>query len=600
MKTIKVLFKSIREYGRDSIFAMLFVFFEVIMEISMPFLTSLLIDEIDADKIAAARTVGFDFTKIIWLSVALIAMSFVALGCGVLSGKYAASASAGFAKNLRKDLFKKVNDFSFANIDKFSSSSLVTRLTTDVSNVQMAYMMIIRTAVRAPFMMIFSVIMAFVQSPQLAWVFVIVVPLLLGSLVGIMFGVHKIFRRIFKKYDALNESVQENISGIRTVKSYVREDYEINKFNRASGEIKKDFTYAERIIAWNQPVMQFAIYALNLVIINVGGYLILKNTTLVNGEVQQVLTIGKLTSLITYGIQTLMSLMMLSIIFLMILMSLEAARRITEVLEEQPTIKNPSNPVFEVKDGSIEFENVSFKYKADAEKNALENINLSIKSGQTIGILGGTGSSKTTLVNLISRLYDVSEGTLKVGGIDVKEYDLDTLRNQVSVVLQKNLLFSGTIAENLRWGNPNATDEELKQACDLACASEFIEGFNDKYETHIEQGGSNVSGGQKQRLCIARALLKKPKVLILDDSTSAVDTKTDAKIRAGLKQFIPETTKIIIAQRLTSIQDADLIIMMDGGTIIDRGTHEELMKKNPEYKETYLAQNHLAEEGGAK
>jgi ATP-binding cassette subfamily B protein len=599
-KMIKVLFKSIREYKKDSIFAMLFVFFEVIMEISMPFLTSLLIDEIDADKIAAARTVGFDFTKIIWLSVALIAMSFIALGSGVLSGKYAASASAGFAKNLRKDLFKKVNDFSFANIDKFSSSSLVTRLTTDVTNVQMAYMMIIRTAVRAPFMMIFSVIMAFIQSPQLAWVFVIVVPLLLGALIGIMVGVHKIFRRIFKKYDALNESVQENISGIRTVKSYVREDYEINKFKKASGEIKKDFTYAERIIAWNQPVMQFAIFALNLVIINVGGYLILKNTTLVNGEVQQVLTIGKLTSLITYGIQTLMSLMMLSIIFLMILMSLEAARRITEVLEEQPTIKNPENPVFEVKDGSIEFENVSFKYKADAEKNALENINLSIKSGQTIGILGGTGSSKTTLVNLISRLYDVSEGTLKVGGIDVKEYDLDTLRNQVSVVLQKNLLFSGTIAENLRWGNPNATDEELKQACDLACASEFIEGFNDKYETHIEQGGSNVSGGQKQRLCIARALLKKPKVLILDDSTSAVDTKTDAKIRAGLKQFIPETTKIIIAQRLTSIQDADLIIMMDGGTIIDRGTHEELMKKNSEYRETYLAQNHLAEEGGAK
>jgi ATP-binding cassette subfamily B protein len=599
-KMIKVLFKSIREYKKDSIFAMLFVFFEVIMEISMPFLTSLLIDEIDADKIAAARTVGFDFTKIIWLSVALIAMSFIALGSGVLSGKYAASASAGFAKNLRKDLFKKVNDFSFANIDKFSSSSLVTRLTTDVTNVQMAYMMIIRTAVRAPFMMIFSVIMAFIQSPQLAWVFVIVVPLLLGALIGIMVGVHKIFRRIFKKYDALNESVQENISGIRTVKSYVREDYEINKFKKASGEIKKDFTYAERIIAWNQPVMQFSIFALNLVIINVGGYLILKNTTLVNGEVKQVLTIGKLTSLITYGIQTLMSLMMLSIIFLMILMSLEAARRITEVLEEQPTIKNPENPVFEVKDGSIEFENVSFKYKADAEKNALENINLSIKSGQTIGILGGTGSSKTTLVNLISRLYDVSEGTLKVGGIDVKEYDLDTLRNQVSVVLQKNLLFSGTIAENLRWGNPNATDEELKQACDLACASEFIEGFNDKYETHIEQGGSNVSGGQKQRLCIARALLKKPKVLILDDSTSAVDTKTDAKIRAGLKQFIPETTKIIIAQRLSSIQDADLIIMMDGGTIIDRGTHEELMKKNSEYRETYLAQNHLAEEGGAK
>ena len=599
-KMIKVLFKSIREYKKDSIFAMLFVFFEVIMEISMPFLTSLLIDEIDQDKIAAARTVGFDFTKIIWLSVALIAMSFIALGSGVLSGKYAASASAGFAKNLRKDLFKKVNDFSFANIDKFSSSSLVTRLTTDVTNVQMAYMMIIRTAVRAPFMMIFSVIMAFVQSPQLAWVFVIVVPLLFGALIGIMIGVHKIFRRIFKKYDALNESVQENISGIRTVKSYVREDYEINKFKKASGEIKKDFTYAERIIAWNQPIMQFSIFALNLVIINVGGYLILKNTTLVNGEVKQVLTIGKLTSLITYGIQTLMSLMMLSIIFLMILMSLEAARRITEVLEEQPTIKNPENPVFEVKDGSIEFENVSFKYKADAEKNALENINLSIKSGQTIGILGGTGSSKTTLVNLISRLYDVSEGTLKVGGIDVKEYDLDTLRNQVSVVLQKNLLFSGTIAENLRWGNPNATDEELKQACDLACASEFIEGFNDKYETHIEQGGSNVSGGQKQRLCIARALLKKPKVLILDDSTSAVDTKTDAKIRAGLKQFIPETTKIIIAQRLTSIQDADLIIMMDGGTIIDRGTHEELMKKNSEYRETYLAQNHLAEEGGAK
>jgi ATP-binding cassette subfamily B protein len=600
-KMIKVLFKSIREYKKDSIFAMLFVFFEVIMEISMPFLTSKLIDEIDADKIAAARTVGFDFTKIIWLSVALIAMSFVALGSGVLSGKYAASASAGFAKNLRKDLFKKVNDFSFANIDKFSSSSLVTRLTTDVSNVQMSFMMIIRTAVRAPFMMIFSIVMAFIQSVTLAWIFVIIVPLLLGGLLLIMRFAHPVFRRIFKKYDALNSSVQENVSGIRTVKSYVREDYEIDKFNKASGTLKNEFVHAERIIAWNQPVMQFAIYVLNLVVINLGAYLILSNTSIdTSGLVEADLTIGKLTSLITYGIQTLMALMMLSMIFMMIVLSLESAGRIVEVLEEKSSIVNPENPIMEVKDGSIDFDNVSFKYSEKAEKNALENVNLHIKSGQTIGILGGTGSSKTTLVNLISRLYDVSEGTLKVGGVNVKDYDLDTLRNQVSVVLQKNLLFSGTIAENLRWGDENATDEEIKKACDLACASEFIEQFKDGYNTHIEQGGSNVSGGQKQRLCIARALLKKPKVLILDDSTSAVDTKTDAKIREGLKQYLPDATKIIIAQRLSSIQDADLILIMEKGRIAASGTHKELMKTNTDYRETYLAQNHLAsEEGGA-
>ena len=596
IKMFKTLFKSIREYKKDSLLSMIFVFFEVVMEITMPFLMSVLIDAIQVDGTAA-----FDMTKIIWLSVALLGMSFVALGCGVASGRYCARASAGFAKNLRHDLFKQVNDFSFANIDKFSSSSLVTRLTTDVSNVQMSFMMIIRTAVRAPFMMIFSIVMAFIQSVTLAWIFVIIVPFLLGGFLLIMKFAHPVFRRIFKKYDALNSSVQENVSGIRTVKSYVREDYEIDKFNKASGTLKHEFIHAERIVAWNQPIMQFAIYLLNLVVINLGAYLILTNTSIdVSGLVEADLTIGKLTSLITYGIQTLMSLMMLSMIFMMIILSLESAGRIVEVLEEKSSIVNPENPVMEVKDGSIDFDNVSFKYSEKAEKNALEEVDLHIKSGQTIGILGGTGSSKTTLVNLISRLYDVTEGTLKVGGVDVKNYDLDTLRNQVAVVLQKNLLFSGTIAENLRWGDENASDEELKRACDLACASEFIEQFKDGYNTHIEQGGSNVSGGQKQRLCIARALLKKPKVLILDDSTSAVDTKTDAKIRAGLKEYLPDATKIIIAQRLSSIEDADLILIMKNGRIAARGTHKELMKNDVDYRETYLAQNHLAsEEGGA-
>ncbi len=526
-------------------------------------------------------------------------ISLLSLLCGALSGAFCAKASAGFARNLRKDLYYKVQEFSFENIDKFSTPSLVTRMTTDITNVQFAFMMIIRIAIRAPMMMIFSLVMAFVMNATLAWIFVAVIPPLALILLFIMWKVLPSFRRLFKKYDALNESVQENIAGIRVVKSYVREEYEKKKFDDASENLCKDFTRAERILAWNNPAMQFFFYAVLSTVLFLGSYLIMRanNMDLLRlPDSAEGLNVAVVSQLIVYGMQILMSLMMLSMVFVMIVMSIESARRICEVLGEESTLHNPEHPVYEVADGSVDFNGVSFKYAQNAEKNVLEDIDLHIKSGETIGIIGGTGSSKTSLVNLISRLYDVSEGGVSVGGLDVREYDLTALRNQVAVVLQKNVLFSGTIKENLRWGNENATEEEMVEACKLAQADEFISNFPQGYDTYIEQGGTNVSGGQKQRLCIARALLKKPKVLILDDSTSAVDTKTDALIRKGFKQFIPETTKIIIAQRTSSVEDADRIIVMESGKINGIGTHKELLKSNKIYAEVYHSQN----KGGKK
>ena len=479
-------------------------------------------------------------------------------------------------------MFYNIQTFSFENIDKFSTPSLVTRMTTDVWNLQMAYMMIVRIAVRCPVMIIFAAVMAFVLGGNLAWIFLAVIPVLVILLMIIMWKALPLFQKVFKKYDNLNESIQENIKGIRVVKSYVREDYEKQKFNRAADDVCKDFTRAERLLAWNSPIMQFCFYGVICAVLYIGAYIIMDSA----GST----TTGEVSQLIVYGMQILASLMMFSMVFAMIVMSLESARRICEILNEKSTLDNPENPIYEVSDGSIEFENVSFKYASNAEKNVLEGINLHIASGETIGIIGGTGSSKTSLVNLISRLYDVSEGSVKVGGHDVREYDLETLRNQVAVVLQKNVLFSGTIKENLRWGNKEATDEQLVEACKLAQADDFIQSFPEKYDTYIEQGGTNVSGGQKQRLCIARALLKNPKVIILDDSTSAVDTHTDALIRKAFREYIPTTTKIIIAQRISSVQDADRIIVLEGGKINGIGTHEELLKSNKIYAEVYYSQ----------
>lgn len=585
---LKRLAKSIREYKTASILSPLFVIMEVVLECLIPLVIVWLGNTIDGAKEsgitmwvplseATIKTLGIGQYAII-----LVAMAFASLACGALAGAFCAKASAGFAKNLRKDLYYKIQEFSFENIDKFSTPSLVTRMTTDVTNVQMSYMMLVRLAFRCPVMLVFSVVMAFLIGGSLAWIFIAVIPPLTVILLIIMKKTMPIFRRVFKKYDNLNESVQENINGIRVVKSYVREEYEKEKFGKAAEEVCYDFTKAEKILAWNNPVMQLFFYGVLSSVLFLGSYLSIKNGNDMSWT---------LTQLIVYGMQILMSLMMFSMVFVMITMSVESARRIDEVLREESTIHNPENPVHEVENGSIEFNNVSFKYAANAEKFVLENIDLHIKSGETIGIIGGTGSSKTSLVNLISRLYDVSEGSVTVGGRDVREYDLDSLRNQVAVVLQKNVLFSGTIKENLRWGNPNATDEELEEACRLAQADEFIQGFPDKYDTYIEQGGTNVSGGQKQRLCIARALLKKPKILVLDDSTSAVDTKTDALIRKAFKEYIPETTKIIIAQRTSSVEDADRILVMESGKINGIGTHEELLKSNEIYREVYTSQN---------
>lgn len=575
MNIIRVLKKSIREYKRDSILTPVLVAFEALVECIIPLMVANLVNRMQN---------GCDISVIVKFGVILTVMACFSLLFGALAGIKAANASAGFGKNLRKDLFVAVQNFSFENIDRFSASSLVTRMTTDVTNVQMAYMMIIRTVVRAPLMLIFSLVMGFIMGGRLALIFLFTIPVLGIGLGLVIKKTMPLFRKVFKKYDNLNNSVQENINGIRVVKSFVREEFEKKKFNEAAEDVCGDFTRAEKILALNNPMMQFCLYVVMIFVLTFGSYLVVN----FGGNIIQV---GQLSSLLTYSFQILMSLMMLSMVFVMVTISIESCERIVAVLEEKRTISNPENPIYGVNDGSIDFDNVSFKYSKRADRYALENINLHIKSGQTIGVLGGTGSSKTSLVNLISRLYDVTEGEVKVGGVNVKDYDLVTLRDAVSVVLQKNVLFSGSIKENLRWGNKDATDEEIEEACHLACADEFIEQFPDKYDTHIEQGGTNVSGGQKQRLCIARALLKKPKILILDDSTSAVDTKTDAIIRAGFKKFIPETTKIIIAQRVSSVQDADQIIIMNNGSVEAIGTHDELLASNPIYQEVYYSQN---------
>lgn len=585
---IKILSKSVREYKAASILSPIFVSLEVVLECLIPFIIAKLVNAIDVD---VSKGEVIELRNILMYGGILLGMALASLICGALSGAFSAKASAGFAKNLRKDIYYKIQDFSFENIDKFSTPSLVTRMTTDITNVQFSYMMIIRIAVRCPLMMVFSLVMTFIMGGNLGWIFVGVIPPLGLLLFLIMYKAMPLFRRLFKKYDNLNESIQENVRGMRVVKSYVREDYEKAKFDRASTDLQRDFTKAERILAWNNPVMQFFFYAVLSSVLFLGSYMILKSNGATVG-------VAEVSQLIVYGMQILMSLMMFSMVFAMIVMSLESARRICEILTEESTLKSPENAATEVADGSIDFDNVSFKYSANAERSVLSDIDLHIRSGETIGIIGGTGSSKTSLVNLISRLYDVTEGDVKVGGLNVKEYDLTALRNQVSVVLQKNELFSGTIKENLRWGNPDATDDELVEACKLAQADEFIRSFPDGYDTYIEQGGANVSGGQKQRLCIARALLKKPKILILDDSTSAVDTRTDALIRKAFKEYIPQTTKIIIAQRTSSEEDADRIIIMDGGKIDAVGVHSELLGKNAIYTEVYNTQNKGESENG--
>ncbi len=570
-----VLSKSIGEFKKDTILTPVFVMVETILEILIPFRTAALVDTL--------RT-GADLNAILQSGLILAAMAMLSLLFGTLSGISVAKASTGFARNLRRDMFRNIQKFSFTTIDAFSSSSLVTRLTTDISNVQMAFMMLIRMAVRAPFMFISAFIAGFIMGGWLAIIFVAVMPLLGIGLYLIISRVIPIFKKVFKKYDALNESAEENLAGIRVVKSFVNENFERQKFNKASEELREDFTAAERLMALNSPFMNFTIYVLFVFILYFGSYLIVSSQGTAFG-------VGQLSSLITYGFMMLMALMMLSFVFAMIIIAEEGARRICEVLLATSTINNPENPITKVTDGSIDFKNVGFSYSGPGGREALSDVNLHINSGEVIGIIGGTGSAKSTLVQLIPRLYDVTAGSVSVGGHDVRDYDIDTLRSAVAMVLQKNVLFSGTIKENLLWGNPNATDEEILEAARLAQADSFVQTFPDKYETHIEQGGNNVSGGQKQRLCIARALLKRPKVLILDDSTSAVDTKTDSLIRTGLKDYLPDTTKIIIAQRTSSIEESDKIIVLDNGRINAIGTHEELLKDNPIYREVYFSQN---------
>ena len=584
MDTIKVLKKSIRDYKLPSILTPIFIIGEVVLETLIPTVMAVLIDEI-------SKSISMD--PIIKYGLILLAMALASLLCGFIAGKFAATASCGYARNLRHDMYYKIQDFSFAEIDRFSTSSLVTRLTTDVTNVQNAYQMIIRIAIRTPLMLIFAFVFSFRINWRIALVFLAAMPVLMLALALMMKFVMPFFRKIFRKYDDMNESVQENVQAIRVVKSFVREDYANGKFEKVSSEVRNDFTKAERIMALAWPIMMLCIFTVIAVIMFLGAKTIITS----HGEE---LTVGNLSALINYAIMALMSMMMLSMVIVMLTMSVESANRIKEVLVTESSLKSPENGITTVENGDITFENVSFKYSEKAEKYALENINLSIKSGETVGILGGTGSSKSSLVQLIPRLYDVSEGRLLVGDKDVRDYDLVALRDSVSMVLQKNVLFSGTIKENIRWGNAAASDEEIKRVCRLACADEFIESFPDGYDTHIEQGGTNVSGGQKQRLCIARALIKKPKILILDDSTSAVDTKTDALIRKAFREEIPDTTKIIIAQRVASVEDADKIIVMEGGRIAAIGTHEELMQTSEEYRSVYESQTRHSdnEEGG--
>ena len=574
---IKRLAKSVREFTPASILSPLCMVGEVYMEVQIPLVLSKIVDlGVEQGSISAVWQYG----------LTLVLYALISLAFGVASAFFASYAATGFARNLRHDMFYKVQTFDFSNIDKFSTSSIVTRLTSDVANIQMAFQMMIRMAIRCPMMLILATVNAYSISPKLCIVYCVVLPLLGLGLYLFIKHVHPIFDRVFKTYDKLNNAVQENVHGIRVVKAYVREQKEIDKFSTISGEIYKDFCKAERTLAFNNPLMQLAVYTCIIVISWLGARMVVQS----GNDIALGLTTGQLTSMFNYTLQILMSLMNLSMVFVMLTMSRAPMRRTTEILEEVPDLDNPENPVMEVQDGSIDFDNVSFRYSKTADRNSLDNIDLHIQSGMTVGILGGTGSSKSTLVQLIPRLYDVTEGTLKVGGVDVRDYDIETLRNAVSMVLQKNVLFSGTIKDNLRWGNPEATDEEMIHACRLACADEFIQTFPDGYDTHIEQGGSNVSGGQKQRLCIARALLKKPKILILDDSTSAVDTRTDALIRQAFREEIPNTTKIIIAQRVASVEDADLILVLDNGRIAAQGTHDELMQTSPIYQEVYHSQ----------
>ena len=605
-KKIKLILSSVREYKKYALITPLFMVGEAAMECAMPFIMGMFVDEIKLLNTANDFFHTSEGIPVFYIALILLGMAIISLICGILGGKYASIASVGMAANLRSDLYKKINSFSFENIDKFSASSLVTRMTTDINNVQMAFQMMIRIVIRAPLMLIFSAIMTFVGGGIMGFIFVGLVPIVSFGLFLIIKHAMKVFVKVFKRYDALNQSVQENITGIRVVKSYVREDFEKEKFNTASDSITNEFVKGEKIVALNNPLMNTAIHLSNILIIGLGTYIIYKTGTweqtiqdgvVVGDWVDGDLTLGQLSALITYGIQILMSLMMISMIMVMLSLSLEGTRRIAEVLEEEPTIKNPDNPITNIENGDVDFNNVNFKYKLDAETYALQDINIHIKSGQFIGILGSTGSGKTSVVNLISRLYDATEGEVLVADHNVNEYDLKALRDSVSVVLQKNVLFSGTIASNLKWGNENATEEEMLEACKIAQALEIVNAKPEGLNSKVEQGGANFSGGQKQRLCIARAILKKPKIMILDDSTSAVDTKTDRLIRIGLKEDLPEMTKIVIAQRISSIEDADQIIIMDNGRVVDIGTHDELLKRSNIYQEVYYTQNRV---GGDK